>query len=209
MPQFVRYACGDTQVIHLVSSPGVREEILQRLRHSSCPACQRKSRYEDAHLRAALAGLHPLQATCKEHLALAEIVRMSLWQAMAEAFDQDTHPLLAALFNRRSAASFWLKFRAIALPRPTPPQVGYVILSLLHPATNERRNMIRNGYARRLWAEEERTHLVERWQAYPDPVQRLLHTLLRNHGLAAAQLATEAMEGYAHPRQAPHQEKEE
>ena len=67
--------------------------------------------------------------------------------------------------------------------------------------------MIRNGYARRLQAEEERTHLAARWQGYPDPVQRLLHTLLREHGLAAAQLATKAVEAYAHQQPDP-QEKE-
>lgn len=131
MLQFVKYACGDSQATYLVSSPGVCEEILQRLRHSSCPACQRKSRYEDAHLRAVLAGLHPLQAPCPQHLALAEIVRMSLWQAMAEASDQDAHHLLAELFNRRCAAAFWLEFRAIALARPTRTQIARVVLSLL------------------------------------------------------------------------------
>lgn len=56
--------------------------------------------------------------------------------------------------------------------------------------------MIRNGYVRRLEARVQRSRLLERWQGYPGPVQVILHTLLRDHGLQAAQLATRAVEEY-------------
>jgi hypothetical protein len=54
--------------------------------------------------------------------------------------------------------------------------------------------MIRNGYARRLRAQEQRTDLVEGWQRYPGPVQYFLHVLLRDYGLQAAQIASRAVE---------------
>ena len=57
--------------------------------------------------------------------------------------------------------------------------------------------MIRNGYVRRLQAQAERSRLTERWQGYPQPVRQSLQTLLRDHGLVAAQLATEALVEYA------------
>src|SRR6266536_3627204 len=57
--------------------------------------------------------------------------------------------------------------------------------------------MIRNGSARRLQAQAERSRLTERWQGYPQPVRQSLQTLLRDHGLVAAQLATEALVEYA------------
>ena len=57
--------------------------------------------------------------------------------------------------------------------------------------------MIRNGYRRHLAAEAERARLSVLWQAYPAPVQHLLMTLLHQHGLQAAQAATEAVQQYA------------
>ncbi len=57
--------------------------------------------------------------------------------------------------------------------------------------------MIRNGYARRLQAEAERSRLTEQWQEYPQPIRQALHALLRDHGLMVAQRATEALVEYA------------
>ncbi len=57
--------------------------------------------------------------------------------------------------------------------------------------------MIRNGSARRLQAQAERSRLTERWQGYPQPVRQSLQTLLRDHGVVAAQLAIEALVEYA------------
>jgi len=135
MLQRVKYACGDTQVIDLLSSSlRTREDILQCLRHTSCPACLRKSRYEDAHRCAEEAGLCPLQAHLPQQLALAEIIRVSLWRALLpQEADQDARHLLAAFFNRRSSASFWLTLRGWAMYQLTPEQVGHLLLSLLQP----------------------------------------------------------------------------
>src|SRR6266487_85391 len=58
-------------------------------------------------------------------------------------------------------------------------------------------SMIRNGSARRLQAQAERSRLTERWQGYPQPVRQSLQTLLRDHGVVAAQLAIEALVEYA------------
>ena len=57
--------------------------------------------------------------------------------------------------------------------------------------------MIRNGYARRLQAEVERSRLAEHWQGYTEPVQHVLQATLREYGLGAAQRATEALVQYA------------
>ena len=54
--------------------------------------------------------------------------------------------------------------------------------------------MIRNGYPRRLRAQEQRARLSGQWQAYPDAVQHCLHTLLQEYGFHAATLATEALQ---------------
>lgn len=74
--------------------------------------------------------------------------------------------------------------------------------------------MIRNGYPRRLQADAERARLVERWQAFPGPIQSILATLLHTHGLQAAQLATEAVESVNQQQRwpnsgpAPHEKEE-
>lgn len=135
MQQVVKHICGDTQVVDLVSlSPRTREEIVWRLRRFSCPTCQRRSRYEAAHQCAEEAGLCPLQARFPQQIALAEIIRASLWRVLLppEA-DQQTSQLLAALFNRRSSASFWLALRGPATYRLDPAHVGCLLRSLLQP----------------------------------------------------------------------------
>src|SRR6266536_3171317 len=63
--------------------------------------------------------------------------------------------------------------------------------------------MIRNGYARRLQAEGERSRLAEHWQGYPESVRQALRALLRDHGLMVAQCATEALVEYAASSEAP------
>ena len=68
--------------------------------------------------------------------------------------------------------------------------------------------MIRNGYARRLKADAERSRLAERWQGYPASVQYLLYALLRDHGLQAAKLAAKAVEEYAHQQHIPQKEEQ-
>src|SRR6266487_7035902 len=63
--------------------------------------------------------------------------------------------------------------------------------------------IIRNGYARHLQAEAERSRLTEQWQEYPQPIRQALHALLRDHGLMVAQCATEALVEYAASSEAP------
>lgn len=57
--------------------------------------------------------------------------------------------------------------------------------------------MIRNGYARHLQAEAERSRLTEHWQGYPEPVRQLLQAISREYGLAVVRRATEALVEYA------------
>ena len=133
MQRLVTYACGDTRLAHILStSPQVREEIVLQLQRSSCPACQRRSRYEEARRRAEYVGLCPLQATYPQQLALAEVIRVSLWELLIPRHaDEQSQQLLAMLFNRQTQASFWTSLRGWALYRLTCEQAGQLLLRLL------------------------------------------------------------------------------
>ncbi len=134
MRRLVTYVCGDTQLAHIIStSPRTREEIVQQLQRSFCPACQRKCRYTAAYQCAVQAGLLPLQSGCTRQLALAEIVRATLWHVLLPSgADIQARQLLAALFNRQLHASFWTSLRGWAMDRLDPEQAGQVLLRLLH-----------------------------------------------------------------------------
>ncbi len=131
MQRKVKYACGDVQIVTLVGTPPACEDPLRLLRRSLCPTCQRRSRYVAAYQCAVEAGLLPLHADNIQHLALAEIVRASLWRALlpADADDQASQ-FVVELFNQRLSASFWLSLRGIVIDRLTPTRRGSLLLSL-------------------------------------------------------------------------------
>ncbi|MGH2497585.1 MAG: hypothetical protein ACRDIV_23025 [Ktedonobacteraceae bacterium] len=132
MRRNVKYICGDVQTVILIGTPQGCEETVRLLRRMSCPACQRQSRYAAASQCAKEAGLLPLHADCRQHLALAEIIRASLWRLLlpSEA-DEPSRQLLATLFNRHASASFWVSRRRWTLSRLTSEQVVSLVLSLL------------------------------------------------------------------------------
>lgn len=113
----VTYACGDECSVYLVSRAAqARRHTLHFLALSFCPDCQRHSRYAAAVRCAEEAGLLPLQqAGCSQHLALAEIIRASLWRLLSLYVDSQATWLLATLFNRHPSAAFWLSLRGLSM----------------------------------------------------------------------------------------------
>ncbi len=61
--------------------------------------------------------------------------------------------------------------------------------------------MIRNGMAAKLAAQSRREQLTARWSVFPEAVRQKLAALDQGYGLAAAALATEALEAYHRPTQ--------
>lgn len=135
MQRAVKFACGHDQVVILVSSSvPACEETVAVLRRSSCPDCHRKDRYEAAHACTQRAGLLPLRAASPQQLALAEIVRGSLWELLCPyVTDHPCYQLLVTLFNRQTLASFWLALRGWPLYRLNSELVEYLLLNLLQP----------------------------------------------------------------------------
>ncbi len=137
--QAVTCACGHIQMVSLVSSSAQAcENILTVLRRSLCHRCQRKSRFEAAYACTQRAGLFPLQAASPQQVALAEIVRASLWRVFCPCTaERPCCQLLAALFNRQTRASFWLALRGWPLYRLTPEQMEDLMLKLLQSQSRE------------------------------------------------------------------------
>ena len=132
MEKMVTFGCGHTKSVRLIGASQANKETLRLLVHSSCPTCQRRSRYAAASQCARVAGLLPLRAGSLRHLALAEIVRATLWRVLVASCtgEQSSH-LLAALFNQHTQASFWLALRGWTLFRLTPEQRVSLLLRLL------------------------------------------------------------------------------
>lgn len=139
MQRVITFGCGHTESVHLVDTSQASQKTMQLLRRASCPACQRYSRYHAASRCAQQAGLLPLRSGCNGQLALAEIVRASLWRLLVPP-DAPTSScqLMAWLFNQHSSASFWLSLRGWTQHRLTPTQAMYVLLSLLHFTEKEK-----------------------------------------------------------------------
>ena len=135
----ITFGCGHSESIHLVGTSQASQKIMQLLHRSLCPACQRRSRYAAAYQCALSAGLLPLHADCRQHQALAEIVRVALWRALlpSSAGEQPCH-LLAALFNQQTQASFWIAMRGWILSPLTPEQSVSLFLRLLSCTEKEK-----------------------------------------------------------------------
>ena len=138
MEKTVTFGCGHTEGVFLLGTPQAGEDTLRLLRRSLCPACQRKSRYAAACQCAEEARLLPLQAGCIQHLALAEIIRASLWRLLVPSHaDEPSCQLLTGLFNRQRQASFWLAMRGWSMYRLTVEQIVSLLLRLLQPTEKE------------------------------------------------------------------------
>ncbi len=200
----LQFACGHR--VHVPLPKRMRRrtarETVAQLQHSHCFVCSHALRQGHARQMREAVGLVPLQGDELEQVAYAEEIRLYVLSLLVPL-----HPFLHPLFespgppgglaqtvaflNRQAAADFWIERRMVMYE----PQRAVLILAELQlDSAKGAAHMIRNGMSRKLAVQAERARLLTQWEAYPQAVQQPLGALLRDYGLQAAALATEAVE---------------